>query len=109
MKPIISRAEVALDYPDKTYMGIFEHESRYAVDATAEAFIIKFEHHGAERKTVDIHVAHMLFAHILEDLAELMQRQPPMDEMHADAILESLAKLKGALSHAHAKKAKRRA
>lgn len=98
MKPIIARAEVALDYPDKTYMGVFERESRYAAESSPEAFTIKFEHHGEERKIVDIHIAHTLFAQIVEDLAEHVRHQKPIDPEHRKTIDQALRRLSKALT-----------
>lgn len=93
MKDISSRAEVALDYPDKTYIGIFERHSRYAVGFDAKGVVVKLEHPGPERKVVDIHIAYPLFGDMLHDLAalkdDLVRAAEPERKHLADALKEA--------------------
>lgn len=70
VKDISSRAEVALEYPGKTTIGIFERHSRH-VGLDEKGVIIKLEHSGEERKVVDVHPAYALFRDMPHDLAAL--------------------------------------
>ena len=102
MKDISSRAEVALDYPDKTYIGIFERHSRYAVGLDEKGVIIKLEHPGEERKVVDIHLAYALFGDILHDLAALKSDFARVAETEQKHLVDALKQAAHDLNpHAH--------
>jgi hypothetical protein len=77
-KPIADKAEIALEYPDKLYVGTFERSSRFeaSVDSTGIALIL--ERPGADdiRKSIHMHINFGLFADILRD-------RPPLDAFHA--------------------------
>ena len=90
MKEISSRAEVALEYPDKTYIGIFERHSRYAVAFDEAGVIIKLEHPGEERKLVDIHLAYALFTDMLRDLAAMRTSLATAPETERTHLIDAL-------------------
>ncbi|MFO0995241.1 MAG: hypothetical protein U1F33_01060 [Alphaproteobacteria bacterium] len=90
MKDISSRAEVALDYPDKTYIGIFERHSRYSAGFDDKGVVIKLEHPGEERKVVDIHLAYALFGDILHDLAASKDALARVAEVERKHLVEAL-------------------
>jgi hypothetical protein len=101
MKDISSRAEVALEYPDKTYIGIFERHSRYAVGLDEHGIFIKLEHPGEERKLVDIHLAYALFGDMLHDLAALKSDFPKIAPNARENLVDALNGAARALSGGH--------
>ena len=43
MKPIPDKAEIALEYPDKFYVGTFEHSSRFEAHLDPTGFALTLE------------------------------------------------------------------
>ena len=56
-KPITDKAEVALEYPDKLYVGTFERSSRFEAHLDPTGIALILEHPGAEdvRKSIHAH------------------------------------------------------
>ena len=98
-KPISDKAEVALEYPDKLYVGTFERSSRFEahVDPTGIALIL--ERPGAEdvRKSLHMHINFGLFADILRELASTVGRLPKDDVLHRDQLAQAVTELHKAL------------
>jgi hypothetical protein len=103
-KPITYKAEIALEYPDKLYVGTFEGSSRFEahVDGTGVALIL--ERPGADdtRKLIHMHIHFGLFADILRDLASTVARIPKQDVMHREQLTQAVAQLHAALKKAYA-------
>lgn len=78
MKPIPDKAEVALEYPDKLYIGSFESSSHYEVhwDETGVAVALHQAGGGDTHKTVRIHFRFGLMAEILAELASSAGKMP---------------------------------
>jgi len=96
MKPIPDKAEVALEYPDKLYIGTFERSSDFDahIDATGIALTL---HHGGDeivRKSVRLHIHCALFAEILADLAGSVGK---LDKAHRAVLAQSATALATAL------------
>jgi hypothetical protein len=70
-KPIPDKAEVALEYPDKLYIGTFERTARFDAHLDETGISLTLHRIGAadERKCVHMHFHFALFAEILRDLA----------------------------------------
>jgi len=87
-KPIPDKAEVALEYPDKLYIGTFEQTARF--DAHLDQAGISLSLHrigGADvRKTIRMHFHCGLFAEILHELAKTVASLPPGDVEHRGAL-----------------------
>jgi hypothetical protein len=100
-KPIADKAEIALEYPDKLYMGTFERSSRFAASLDATGIALVLEHPGAEdvRKSIHLHLNFGLFADILRDLASTVSRIPRDDIMHRDQLEQAVAELHKALKN----------
>jgi hypothetical protein len=98
-KPITDKAEVALEYPDKLYIGTFERSSRFAASLDATGIALILERPGAEdvRKSIHMHLNYGLFADILRDLASTVSRIPRDDIMHRDQLEQAVAELHKAL------------
>src|ERR1700674_5004751 len=70
-KPIPDKAEVALEYPDKFYIGTFDRTSRFDAHLDATGISLTLARPGDEnvRKSIHMHINYDLFAEILRDLA----------------------------------------
>lgn len=90
-KPITDKAEVALEYPDKLYIGTFAHTARFDahIDQTGIALTLELPGPTEQRKSVRMHFRHALFADILRDLAITAATLPPEDLTHRDALRDS--------------------
>jgi hypothetical protein len=107
-KPISDKAEIALEYPDKLYVGTFERSSRFEahVDQTGIALILERPGAEADRKSIHMHINFGLFADILRDLASTVDRIPKADILHRDLLAQAVAELHKALGGSPAKKAR---
>ena len=101
MKVIPDKAEVAVEFPDKAYMGTFGHNCRFEARADGTGVAIRLERHDSEKREVDVHIHHGLFADILDELAEAVAAQPPIDTPHREALLAAAQRLAGALKSKH--------
>ena len=96
--PILDKAEVALEYPDKFYSGTFERSSRFEASFDDRGVALVLERPGAEdvRKSVHIHINYGLFADILQQLASDASKLPA-GEVHLEALRDAVASLDRAL------------
>ena len=65
-KPLPDKAEVALEYPDKLFMGTFERSSRFDahLDKTGISLTLERSGDADTRKSVHMHLNYDLFAEI---------------------------------------------
>jgi hypothetical protein len=98
-KPVPDKAEVALEYPDKFYVGTFEHSSRFEAHLNGSGFALVLTRPGAEdvRKSVHLHISFGLLAGILRELASSVAAIPKDDIAHREQLAEALAELQQAL------------
>jgi len=98
-KPIPDKAEVALEYPDKLYIGTFEHSSRFDahLDETGISLSLYRTGEAEQRKSIRMHFHYALFAEILRDLAKTVSVMPPADVAHREALREAAEALYRAL------------
>ena len=101
-KPITDKVEIALEYPDKLYVGTFERSSRFEAHLDPNGIALIFERPGADdvHKTVHMHIHFGLFADILRELAASVARIPKDDVMHRDRLAQAAGALHAALSKA---------
>ena len=94
-RPISDKAEVALEYPDKLYVGTFERTSRFEAHLDASGIALTLEHPGPEdvRKSIHLHINFGLFADILQELAATVSRIDPFDTGHRDQLARAAANL----------------
>jgi hypothetical protein len=99
-KPIPDKAEVALEYPDKLYIGTFERTSRFDAHLDATGISLSLHRTGAAdiRKSVRMHFHYGLFEDILHDLAKTVSSVPPADAAHRDGLREAAKALYRALN-----------
>jgi hypothetical protein len=90
-KPITDKAEVAVEYPDKLYIGTFAHTARFDahIDQTGISLTLELPGPVEQRKSVRMHFHHALFADILRDLAKTAAALPPEDLRHRDALRDA--------------------
>jgi hypothetical protein len=100
-KPILDKAEVALEYPEKFYSGTFEHSSRFDACFDARGISLLLERAGSadERKSVHIHLNYGLLADVLARLSETTS-EIPEDSPSRDHLVRSVTQLKRALETA---------
>jgi len=99
MKPIPDKAEIALEYPDKLYVGTFERSSRFEAHLDANGIALVLEKPGADdvHKSIHMHIHFGLFADILRDLAATVARVPKDDILHREQLTQAVAELHTAL------------
>lgn len=97
LKPITDRAEVAIDFPDKAYMGSFGRSSAFEAGADAEGVRIRLARTGEDKRVAEIHLHHYLFAAVLADVAAALAARPPLDEAHRAPLREAARALLAAL------------
>jgi hypothetical protein len=105
-KPIPDKAEIALEYPDKLYVGTFERSSRFEAHLDPVGIALILERPGADdvHKSIHMHIHFGLFADILRELASTVGRIPKDDVMHRDQLAQAVAELHRALVHSPAGK-----
>jgi hypothetical protein len=99
-KPLPDKAEVALEYPDKLYIGTFDRSSRFEahLDTTGLALTLERTGDSETRKSVHLHLNYGLLAEILHDVAGTAAKLPADDILHREALSEAAAALHNALS-----------
>jgi hypothetical protein len=100
-KPIPDKAEVALEYPDKLYIGTFEHSAKFEAHPDETGISLSLFRTGAEqeRKSVHMHFHYGLFAEILSDLAKIVTSQPVTDPAHREVLRDAAKVLYLALAN----------
>ena len=101
-KPIPDKAEIALEYPDKLYVGTFESSSRFEAHLDPTGIALILEKPGADdvHKSIHMHIHFGLFADILQDLASTVARIPKQDVVHRERLAQAVAQLHAALAKA---------
>jgi hypothetical protein len=97
LKPITDRAEVAIDFPDKAYMGSFGQASSFEATADGEGVTIKLARSGEDRRTAQMHLHYYLVAGALADIAAALAARPPLDDAHREPLLAAARALVSAL------------
>ena len=97
-KPIIDKAEVSIDFPDKFYHGSFGRSSRFDATVDDQGMHIALDRPGEEQRHVGFHLQHHLFGDILESIAEEITEKQPLPESHREHLSEAAEKLVRALN-----------
>jgi hypothetical protein len=99
-KPIPDKGEVAIEYPDKFYIGTFERSSRFDahLDRTGISLVLERTGDASTQKSVHLHIHYGLFAEILHDLARTTKAMPIEDDAHRASLAEAAAALRDALA-----------
>jgi len=98
-KPIPDKAEVALEYPDKLYIGTFERTSRFDAHLDDAGISLSLHRSGSaeQRRSIRMHFHYELFVAILHDLAKTAAAMPPDDAEHHKALRDGALVLADAL------------
>ncbi|MEZ5856910.1 MAG: hypothetical protein R3D67_20030 [Hyphomicrobiaceae bacterium] len=91
--PITDKAEVAIDFPDKFYMGSFGRESRFDVTADKEGMHLHLNRDGAEKRHVGFHVHYYLLEDILAALGEAVAGAGDIDADHKKRLAQAATRL----------------
>jgi hypothetical protein len=99
-KSVPDKAEVAVEYPDKLYIGTFERAARFDAHLDETGISLSLHRTGAEdvRKSVRMHFHYALFAEILRDLAKTVAALPATDITHRKALRDAAKTLYLALA-----------
>lgn len=99
-KPVPDKAEVAVEYPDKLYIGTFAQSARFDAHLDEAGISLGLERPGPvdSRKSVRMHFHYRLFAEILRELAKTATSLPPADAAHREALREAAKALYLALA-----------
>ena len=88
---------MAIDFPDKVYMGSFSRGAKFEAVSEDDGLLIKLTRGGADSRAVEIHLHHYLLADILTEWAASLAKQPPMEENHRENLIEALTKVEGSI------------
>jgi hypothetical protein len=102
LHPIIDKAEVGIDFPDKYYSGGFGRDSSFEARAEDEGVLVRLVRQSGEKRAVAIHLHHYLLAGILEELAGSLNEREPIDLAHREPLLAAARSLVTALERAPA-------
>ncbi len=88
-KPIIDKAEVAIDFPDKFYHGTFGRGSRYDVTADEEGIHLHLMREDGEKRHVGFHIHYQLLSELLAATAEAVGGVKTLPEEHRARLKEA--------------------
>ena len=90
-QPIPDKAEVALEYPDKLYIGTFERSARFDAHLDKTGISLTLERTGdiEARRSIRMHLHYGLFAEILGQLAKTVVAMPEDDTEHRNALRDA--------------------
>jgi hypothetical protein len=106
MHQISDKAEVAIDFPDKFYMGGFGRDAEFEARAESDGMLIRLVRPGTEKRKVEIHLHYYLLANILEEFAQSLAAQNSIDELHREPSLKSVHMLQDTLKKGAARSPK---
>lgn len=86
MKSIADKAEVSIDFADKTYMGAFGRESAFDIKVGPDDVLLRVVRAGAEKREFAMHLHYHLLADILAEIAVGLMDQPGIEEARLEAL-----------------------
>ncbi|NKB58083.1 MAG: hypothetical protein GKS00_17300 [Alphaproteobacteria bacterium] len=95
--PIQDKAEVAIDFPDKFYMGSFSRGAKFEARAENDGLLIKLVREGEDSRVAEVHLHHHLLSDILTAWAESLSQEPPMEDDHRKTLLDALTSVEKAV------------
>jgi len=97
LHPIVDKAEVSVDFPDKAYIGSFGRHSQFDAYADADSVAIKLVRPGEDRREAVMHLHYGLLSEILSELARSLASQDQLDEQHRAELSEATRQLAASL------------
>jgi hypothetical protein len=97
MHPILDKAEVVIDFPDKFYMGSFGRDSSFKARSEADGVLIRLVRATGEKRAAEMHLHYFLLAAILDELAASLPASPAIDDAHRKPLAEAAQRLAAVL------------
>jgi len=97
LHPIVDKAEVSVDFPDKAYIGSFGRHSQFDAYADADSVAIKLVRPGEDRREAVMHLHYGLLSEILSELARSLASRDQLDEQHRAELIEATRQLAASL------------
>ncbi len=91
-KPIVDKAEVSIDFPDKFYHGTFSRSSRYNVVLDDQGVHITLDREEGEKRHIAFHIQHHLFGDILSAIADQIA-EAKLSDLHRQQLKDAAEKL----------------
>ena len=90
-KPIPDKAEVAIEFPDKLYIGTFERTARFDAHLDETGISLSLHRTGADnaQKSVHMHFHFALFAEMLRDLATTVTSLSVQELAHREGLCDA--------------------
>ena len=98
LHPISDKAEVAVDFPDKAYIGSFGRHSQFDAYADDDSIAVRLVRPGDDRREAVMHLHYGLLADILVELAKSLASRPEPDEQHRTELNEAAKQLCASLA-----------
>lgn len=98
MKPVTDEAQVAIDFPDKVYMGSFSRTSAYEVKVEDGGLFLKLTKKSAPKRSVEVHLHHFLLVDILRDWATALSTDDALTDKDRADLQEAFAALSTSLA-----------
>lgn len=110
MKPVVDKAEISIDFPDKAYMGSFGRDAGFDVRASDDEVLIRLVRDGGDRREVAMHLHYYLLADVLREMARALKTTVPhLDESHRAPLRDASKALAAAVQPKAKAKAKAKA
>lgn len=87
MKSITDKAEVSVDFPDKTYMCAFGRECSFDVKVEVDEILLRLIRTGEERREIAVHLHYYLLADLLKEIGQCLTSQEPLDDASAELTI----------------------
>tara|TARA_A100001037_G_C14909285_1_gene526479 strand:- start:58 stop:366 length:309 start_codon:yes stop_codon:yes gene_type:complete len=94
--PIMDKAEVAIDLPNRLYRGTFRRDVAFEMPADDEVFL-KLIYAGEESRIASVHLHYFLLADIIKETALEISEKHPIDDVHREPLLAAARELVKAL------------
>ncbi len=96
-KPILDRAEVGIDFPEKFYHGTFGKSSRFDVRRENDGVAITLDRGESEKRHVEFHIHYFLLEDILSSLTDELKDTDSIPREHRKKLLNAARKISDAL------------
>ena len=93
LHPIIDKAEVSVDFPDKAYIGSFGRHSQFDAYADDDSVAVRLVRPGEDRREAVMHLHYGLLADILVEIAKSLAARPELDEQNRTDLNEAAKQL----------------
>jgi len=99
-KPIPDKAKVALEYPDKLFIGTFGRSARFDAHLDKSGISLTLQRTGdvEARRSIRMHLYYGLFAEILRELARTVSAIPEDDSEHRNTLRDAVKALHRSLA-----------